>query len=150
MICKLFNKCVQIPVPRNQKGEFSIKSIFAFLKNMFLKIYLYLFATIMIVTVYKTKIKDLKNWLLLFICTFWIIKIIDVVYIKKKQKLKNNKDILSIMFNYKILIIPFSVCLGWLISQIIMNLGIQSSLNEYSKKSNKFQFELKKYLNKLL
>ena len=151
MICKLFNKCVQIPIPKNQETKpFSLKSFFNYFKKIFLKIYLYFIATIFIVFVFKSKIKDLKNWLLLFICTFWIIKILDLLFIKKKEKINNTKDFFGILFNFKILIIPFAVCIGWLISQIILNLGIQYSLDEYSKKSNNFQQELKEYLNNLL
>ena len=46
--------------------------------------------------------------------------------------------------------IPFAVCLGWCISQLILNLGIQNSLDEFSKKSNNFQNDLQQYLNGLL
>ena len=72
-----------------------------------------------------------------------------IIY-KEKRKINNTKDFFGILFNFKILIIPFAVCIGWLISQIILNLGIQYSLDEYSKKSNNFQQELKEYLNNLL
>ena len=63
MICKLFNKCFNVPIIKYQDvNDPSLSSVLLFFKNMFSKIYLYVIASLIIVFTFRKKIKDVKNY----------------------------------------------------------------------------------------